>query len=105
MANGGKRPNAGRKKGIPNFVKQITKDVKTELAEKFPNYNPIVAMAEIANNTTLPIDIRLNAHKEVSKYFAPQLKAIETKDVTPQEKVYRVIYDDGGNHTPETTSP
>jgi hypothetical protein len=53
------------------------KELKEMMAERFPDYHPVIAMAEIANDELNDVDIRLTAHKEVSKYVAPQLKAIE----------------------------
>lgn len=70
-----KRPaNSGRRKGTPNAER---KDLFALLAEKFPGYNPVAAMAEIANDKKNDTNLRLQAHKEVAKYTFPQLKAIE----------------------------
>lgn len=64
----------GRQKGTPNSER---KELFQLMAENFPGWHPVVAMAEIANDTSLSKDIRLTAMKEVAKYVAPQLKAIE----------------------------
>jgi len=90
----------GRKKGTPNKEKQELLDM---IQEKFPDYHPLLAMVEIANNeeivvmvTKKGLDIEVNAvtedtkfqaHKEVCKYIVPQLKAIEHtgKDGAPIE--------------------
>ena len=53
------------------------KELQQLMAEKFPNYHPVIAMSEIANDGGNTVEIRLTAHKEVAKYVAPQLKAIE----------------------------
>lgn len=77
MANGRKKGSpktGGRKKGTPNGDRKELFDL---MAEKFPNYHPVIAMAEIANDKKNDLLIRLTAHKEVSKYVAPQLKAVE----------------------------
>lgn len=84
----------GRKKGTPNKDKQ---DLLDMIQDKFPDYHPLLAMVEIANNeeevvmvTKKGIDIKVNAvtedtkfqaHKEVCKYIVPQLKAIEHSGV------------------------
>ena len=47
------------------------------LDARFPGWHPVVQMAEIANDETLPIQERFQAAKEVAKYVTPQLKAIE----------------------------
>ncbi|MCH7928628.1 MAG: hypothetical protein IID03_11735 [Candidatus Dadabacteria bacterium] len=71
---GGKREGAGRKEGSRN-----KKSVELEelMQDKFPDYDPVCAMAEIANDKKVNISLRLAAHKEVAKYRRPQLKAIE----------------------------
>lgn len=70
-----KRPEgSGRKKGTPNAER---KDLMQILHDKFPGYNPVAAMAEMANDKKLDDNLRLQAHKEVAKYTFPQLKAIE----------------------------
>ena len=51
--------------------------LKELLQDKFPNYNPVVAMAEIAQDKKNDTPLRLAAHKEVAKYTNHQLKAIE----------------------------
>jgi hypothetical protein len=68
------KKTGGRTKGTPNAER---KELNQLMAEKFPDYHPVIAMAEIANDELNDVDIRLTAHKEVSKYVAPQLKAIE----------------------------
>lgn len=90
-----KRPeNSGRKKGTPNAER---KELYTLLAKKFPGYNPVFAMAEIAlDKKNLP-DLRLQAHKEVAKYTFPQLKAVEVNGNIDSIQVVRFIYDDGNS--------
>lgn len=78
MAAGKK--TGGRKKGTPNKGKQ---ELQTLLADRFPGYHPVLAMADVANATDedgMPvygIETRMLAHREVAKYVEPQLKAIE----------------------------
>ena len=71
---GGKRVGAGRKEGSRN-----KKSVELEelMQDKFPDYDPVCAMAEIANDKKLTPSLRLSAHKEVAKYRRHQLKSIE----------------------------
>jgi len=73
-SNGGRRPGAGRKKGTKN---RRTVELEHLLAERFPGYDPVVAMAEMANDDSLDDSLRASCHKEVAKYCRPQLKAIE----------------------------
>lgn len=107
------KKTGGRTKGIKNksttdfnnTVAESAQSTKDQVDVHCPGFMPVVFLCKIAMDEKNSIEVRLSAAKEAAKYLSPQLKAIETKDVTPQEKVYRVIYDDGGNHTPETTSP
>ena len=77
MARGGSVPGerrGGRQKGTPNKDKQAFLDV---LAKRFPNYHPVVAMAEIANDPEVDLNLRFSASKEVAQYVAPKLKNVE----------------------------
>lgn len=82
MAKGFK--TGGREQGTPN---REHKKLIEMLAEKYPNYHPVLAMADIANNGTLEINLRFHANKEVAKYICPQLKTVEVKDVATKFKV------------------
>jgi len=64
----------GRVKGVPN---NENKEFRNKILELCPDYHPIVAMAVMANDETVEESLRFAAHKEVAKYFEPQLKAIE----------------------------
>jgi hypothetical protein len=65
---------AGRPIGMPN---KPTQALRALLDKRFPGWNPVEQMAEIAQDETADIAIRLNAAKEVAKYVYPQLKAVE----------------------------
>lgn len=49
------------------------------LHERYPNYHPLIAMAELAHNEKTEDGIRFNCHKEIAKYVEPQLKSVEVK--------------------------
>lgn len=76
MANGGARPGAGRKKGVPNKDKRALMD---RIEALYPGYHPVIAMAAIANDESGDVDLamRFQAHKEVAQYVEPKRKAIE----------------------------
>lgn len=66
--------------GSPNKNKQAL--IKM-LELKYPGYDPICNMVEIAMNAELDINLRFNANKEVAQYIVPKLKAVEhTGDVS-----------------------
>jgi len=46
---------------------------------KFPNYHPLLAMVEMAHDTSVEDSIKFNCHKELARYVAPQLKAVEVR--------------------------
>ena len=64
----------GSRAGIPNKNKQA---LIALLEVKYPGYNPVVSMAEIANDMDNDLPTRFNAHKEVAQYIVPKLKALE----------------------------
>ncbi len=75
------KKSGGRQKGTPN---RDRKDLLEMLNEKYPNYHPVIAMVKIAHKSKNEV-LRFQAHKEVAKYIAPQLKSVEIKDVTTLE--------------------
>ena len=52
------------------------------LQERFPNYHPLIGIAEIAN-TTDDERVALDAHKALSKYVEPELKSVEVSQHNP----------------------
>lgn len=66
-----------RPTGTPN---KPTQALRALLHKRFPNWSPVVQMAEIAQDPDNAIEVRLNAAKEVSKYIYPQLKAVDLAD-------------------------
>ena len=64
----------GRQKGTPN---KDTKALCDRIAERYPGWDPVEAMAEIAQDDTNDVMIRLAALKEIAQYIHPKRKAIE----------------------------
>lgn len=62
----------GRQKGTPNRERRELLEL---LQEKYPGYDPVIAMAEIAH-TTENETLRFQAHREVAKYTRPRLKTV-----------------------------
>lgn len=72
MAYGKK--TGGRQKGTPN---KDTKALQDRIASKYPGWDPVEAMAEIAQDDQNDVMIRLAALKEIAQYIHPKRKAIE----------------------------
>ena len=71
----------GRLPGTPN---KQSLHIMQLIAEKYPNYHPVLALVEIANSSQ-DVSIQLQANKEVAKYVCPQLKSIEIKEDKGEE--------------------
>lgn len=96
MARGGQRDGAGRKPGSLNKDKARLREL---VEEKFPDWDPVIAMAKIAT-TTSDVNLELAACKEVAQYIHPKLKSTEHKG---EVKKRIVIVDYDGD--PEDTEP
>lgn len=64
----------GRQKGTPNKPKQALIEM---MAERWPGYHPVMAMADIANDDSVDLETRFAAHREVAQYVEPKRKAVE----------------------------
>jgi len=71
--NGGYREGSGRKPLIQN---KLTRDLKQEGLDKYPNFNPIVALLDFFYETEDP-KLKLDRLKELAKKFVPDLKAVD----------------------------
>lgn len=51
--------------------------LREKVNDAVPGYDPIVAIAEIANDPSTPVAVRLDCHRDVARYMVPQVKAVE----------------------------
>ena len=72
MAKGFK--TGGRAKGTPNRDKQALRE---RLSSLYPDYDPILAMVEMANDEALEPSMRLDCHKTIANYIHPKMRSIE----------------------------
>lgn len=72
MAKGLK--TGGREVGTPNKGKQSLMEL---IESKYPNYNPVMALCDIANDSEVDIKLRIYCNKEVARYTHAPLKATE----------------------------
>lgn len=61
------------------------------LEKQFPGYNPIISMAEVANDDKQDINLRCNMHKEVANYIAPKLKSIDLQGSLDANIIYKPL--------------
>lgn len=82
------KKTGGRTKGSLNAPKAA---LFAMMAKRWPDYHPVMAMAEIANDPAVELDTRFAAHKEVAQYVEPKRKAVEVtgEDGGPIETVFR----------------
>ena len=50
------------------------------IASRYPDYDPVVAMLELATEPLTDDKLRFQAHKEIASYLYPKLKQVE---ITP----------------------
>ena len=64
---------------VPNQMtaSQRKKSVRSIISSKFPNYDPLVAMAEIAHDPDTELTIQVQCHKEIAQYLHAKLKSVE----------------------------
>lgn len=71
--HGGRREGAGRPAGKLSSLAMAAKEIMDS-----KGYNPFESLIEIAQDTEgTPLDLRLQAHKELCKYHSPQLKSLD----------------------------
>lgn len=94
MSRRGRTSDVGNKhvskpKGLS--LRQGTRDLLAILAEEFPDYNPVKAMAEIANHPGVPLEIKAHMHKEIAGYLYAKRKAIDVDARVKQDVEFRMI--------------
>lgn len=73
--HGGRRPGAGRKPGYR--LRRTANEVLSDLGKRFPGWSPLVLLAEIANDATQELPLRLDAAKALAVYVHPKPKPAE----------------------------
>ena len=58
-------------------INKRSQQAALKLRGKFPDYNPLLELARIAQDPEVDVGVRVQANKEVVKYVYPQLKAVE----------------------------
>jgi len=92
----------GSRKGIPNKNKQA---LLARLAERFPEWNPVIEMAAVAvamgdslkpYETAKIEDLRalIDANDKVAQYLTPKLKAVELSGADGGPLVVEILSED-----------
>lgn len=70
--HGGKREGAGRP---PGSLNKRSLEAIAEVAERFPDWSPLMHLATVANDLDMSAEIRLDAAKAAAPYVHPRAKA------------------------------
>lgn len=72
---GGKREGAGRKPGYR--LRKTAADVLADIEERHPGWSPLQLLAEVANDKTVELTVRLDAAKCLAGFLHPKPKPAE----------------------------
>lgn len=91
----------GRQKGTPNKDKKalldlVEKHVRLHCVDPISGkpikeYHPVLAMATIAHDPTVPVKIRAEMHAKVAEHTTPKLKSVEIKNEDDSSFVVEVV--------------
>lgn len=60
-------------------LKSRSNELLTAIQARFPNYHPLIAIAEIAHHEGADLELKFQCHKTIAKYIEPELKAVEVR--------------------------
>ena len=86
MANGGKRPGAGRPVGSKNKRTQEIQDRLDDLG-----VDPIEGLAMIVKDPNNSSELKFQCLKELAQYVAPKRKAVDVNQVSTGEMTIEVV--------------
>ena len=58
------------------MARSFKKEIGEMLGRLYPDYDPVAAMAAIAQDEDVDVSVRVRCHETVAKYIHPQLKAV-----------------------------
>lgn len=70
-------PEVAKSTEVIRKLTPLSGPLRDRIADAVPGYDPIVSIAEIANDQSVPIAVRLECHRDVAKYTVAQVKATE----------------------------
>lgn len=81
----------GRSAFIIQFMAQsFKKEIGEMINRLYPDYDPVAALAGIAQDDEVDISVRVRCHETVAKYLHAQLKAIEVRIENPVKQIQGV---------------
>jgi hypothetical protein len=85
-------------------INKRSQQAAIKLKGRFPDYNPLLELARIAQDPEVDVGVRVQANKEVVKYVYPQLKAVEVTgdDGGPIVASVQVNFSKAPEKAPET---
>ena len=66
-----------------------TSPILSMIRQKFPEYHPLLAIAQIAHDTE-DLGLQFHCHKTIAKYVEPELKSLEVKSPVDDSRRVRV---------------
>ena len=71
-------------------LKSRSRDLLAAIQQRYPNYHPLIAIAEIAHSKEADLELQFQCHKTIAKYIEPELKAVEVKTDINDRSIVKV---------------
>lgn len=70
-----------------NVTKMGVHPLLEMIQRKYPDYHPIMALADMAHRPTISPEIELQCHKSIADYITPKVKSVEVKQRDDRRRV------------------
>ena len=91
---------------MANLIPQTQRErILAMIQERHPDYHPLIAIAEIANDRDQDVRLRLSCHPTIVKYVESELKSVEEKaEITAERRVIVSLFEGEYEVIPENKS-
>lgn len=91
---------------MANLIPQTQRErILAMIQEKHPEYHPLMAIAEIANDADQDVRVRLSCHQTIVKYVESELKSVEVKaEIVEERRVVVSLFEGEYEIVPEQKS-
>ena len=89
MAHGLK--TGGRQVGTPNRNRTALRE---RLATSYPDYDPLIALAEIALDQSNDLSVRIDCHKTIAAYVHPKMRTSAPDEQVDSNIVINIVRPD-----------